>query len=772
MLLMKIRRTIRQVMLGLLFVGVPGRPHAQEPEAVRQITLPSLDAQVRAELAALDRRLNPVHSPQLAASILGQLAATGPALAAVAPILADPRNNEVWEQLPDAYYRMALDSGDALVTLPDEANRGPAWTSVQVRRLCQQRLTLLPRIALHWYRQRVDAEANALFEQGRRTRSSVPLRRLADELFCSSVGDQALDLLGDLAFERGHFDEARHWWSQLAPLDPLPADHLRFPDPKVDLVRVQAKQILVLIFQGRLSDAQTRIARFQQQHPEAKGDLAAESGRYGDVLQKTWAAFTLSQSNANDEPWTTFGGDPLRNRVLPQALAHLWEDGPTWRVPLPSLSMGLPRDSQLLNPARRAAFHPIIVHQQVLFADHRSVVSYHLTTGKELFRFDLRTAGLIDPGPGVDNKILLPRFTLSADHDRAYVRLGATGVGPPKEGAAPAKPGVQRLKNRVKAEASYLVGLDLTQPEVKKPRLLWHVSAPAVDNARTWFEGSPLVHDGRVFTALARRAGGRVLTSIVCHDTLGRQRWARELCDSPDREDAPSAPRDQQHLLTWTGGQIVYCSHAGAIVAVDAWTGQPTWGVRYQPRNSTEMRLAPPARDLAPCLCADSLIYAAPFDSDCVFCIDAQTGRVRWTLEDIDVVHLLGVVQGRLVLATRNGVQAVDAATGQSDWTQPSEGRLPSLGRGLLAGGGLFWPTVDELLPYRTLTLAAGRQPFDPTRLSTLPPGNWAFGHGCLAIAGVDELLVYVPPNVTNPPLLGPRPQARGVPGFWPLALE
>ena len=137
---------------------------------------------------------------------------------------------------------------------------------------------MLPRTALHWYRQRVDAEANALLEQGRRTRSASPLRRIVDELFCSSAGDQALDLLGDLAFERGQFDEARHWWSQLAPLDPPPTDSLRYPDPKVDLVRVHAKQILALIFQGRLHDAQTRIARFQQQHPQAKGDLAAENG--------------------------------------------------------------------------------------------------------------------------------------------------------------------------------------------------------------------------------------------------------------------------------------------------------------------------------------------------------------------------------------------------------------------------------------------------------------------------------------------------------------
>ena len=39
--------------------------------------------------------------------------------------------------------------------------------------------------------------------------TSIALRRLVDERFCSSVTDQALQLLGDLAFERGEFGEAQ-----------------------------------------------------------------------------------------------------------------------------------------------------------------------------------------------------------------------------------------------------------------------------------------------------------------------------------------------------------------------------------------------------------------------------------------------------------------------------------------------------------------------------------------------------------------------------------
>ena len=48
--------------------------------------------------------------------------------------------------------------------------------------------------------------------------------------------------------------------------------------------------------------------------------------------------------------------------------------------------------------------------------------------------FDLKTAGLRDPGPGIDRDIRMPRFTLSADHERAYVRLGSLKAGSRKNG--------------------------------------------------------------------------------------------------------------------------------------------------------------------------------------------------------------------------------------------------------------------------------------------------------------------------------------------------
>ncbi len=742
--------------LSLLF-ATAALVHAQEPAGIRKVVLPSLDSQVAARIGALDRRLNPVHTPNLVAALTAQLALPALPFGTFSPILADARNRDIWEQLPDEYYRTMQASGDTLVTLPGLAKpAGIAWSSAQVRRLCHMRLASLPGANLESYRRRVDAEARGLLEEGRRSRSALPLRRLVDDLFCSRYGDQALDLLGDLAFERGRFEEAEHWWSQLIADD----GRLTFPDPQVDLVRVQAKRVLAQMFAGRLNEAQTAIRHFQALHPRAKGHLAGQDGVYGSILERTLAALVRERIVNNNEPWTTFGGDPARNRTLSQGLSwRLWEDGPAWHVPLPTLDEAENGKDALPDrgsPTRRVAFHPLIVNHQVLIADHRSVVSYHLKTGKELFRYDLKTAGLADPGVGIDSRIPLPRFTLSADDQRAYVRLGGIGLGPKK------------------AAATYLVCLDLSEPGLKKNRELWRVEASAEEKAVAAFEGAPLVYDGRVFIALSRLTGRRVVTSIVCYDVLGRRRWARDVCDCPEFEDGADGPRHRQHLLTYAGGQIVYASHTGAIVAVDALTGQPTWGVRYPSRGPLTAELEPSPRDLTPCMYADGQVFAAPLDTDRLFCIDATSGQVRWELEDIEVVHLYGVSGGRLFAATRTGLIAIHAANGQADWLQPSEGRLPSLGRGLIAGRWLLWPTQDANLPYRAVSLQAGMQQqdgtksvlpepdvFDPTMLASLPVGNLAFGQGCLAIAGLRELTVYVPAHKAQelPPDI--RPQAR-----------
>jgi outer membrane protein assembly factor BamB len=120
----------------------------------------------------------------------------------------------------------------------------------------------------------------------------------------------------------------------------------------------------------------------------------------------------------------------------------------------------------------------------------------------------------------------------------------------------------------------------------------------------------------------------------------------------------------------------------------------------------------------------------------------------------MEVVHLLGCSHGRLIFTTPNGCRAVGARSGSDDkgWLQPVEGKLPGFGRGLLAGGWVFWPVQDSKLPLRALnveygTQQVGEEVLEPTQLRQIRAGNLAFGGGCLVVAGVEELTGYVPPE-------------------------
>jgi outer membrane protein assembly factor BamB len=655
----------------------------------------------------------------------------------------------------DEYLRLIEENGDELV--PEEApHEGIASTrrSVQLRRLCHARIAVSPPAALRHYRARVDPRARRWLKEGTDAHDTKALRRVVDEAFCSRFADQAFDLLGDLAFEKGNFAEARGWWRLLAlpASDAAPAEPwaLRFPDPQVDVARVRAKQVIALLFEGELRQAREELEVFRKLHGQVSGQLAGRKGIYADTLQALVAErLRGGPLSPEEDDWPTFAGSPSRNRVLDSALSpRLWAGGPAWRVRLggaagdgdePAGERAEPRAA----PARRLAFHPVIAGRRVLVADARFVTAYDLHSGRRLFRYDVKAPGR----PGLDGlraKVPAPqhlRYTLSTAEGRVYARLGAERIGPPKKDAPGAAP-----------PASYLVCLDLPAAEGVRPvtpRERWVSKASRVAGAEYVFEGAPLVDDGRVYVAETCWAGGRMRTAVCCRDAdSGALRWRQEVCEIADGDEEPAA-RVQHHLLTLAGASVVYCTHAGAVIGLDGRSGRRLWGVRYPSHRRDEAR-TPPPRDPPPCVAVGRRLFITPLDSDRILCLDVETGRTLWEREGMDVVHLLGVSAGRLIFTTTGGIRALEVATGDDGggWRQPAVGRLPGFGRGLLADGWVLWPTQDPRLPLRALNEADGGQvrgpdTLDPTRLHRLRPGNMAFGGGGLVVADTEELIGY-----------------------------
>ena len=646
-----------------------------------------------------------------------------------------------WDSAVAEIQSVLETTGDELAPLgPDRA--------VQARIVCQQLLATLPADVrpevLRLYRGRAEAQARKWLEQGLAERDVQLLRRVVQEAFCTRAAERALDALGDLAFERGRFDEAEQWWRTLTPptkADSAPGD-LVYPDPETDAARTRAKQLLARLFRSepRWEDD---LAAYRKLHPDAAGKLAGREGRYADVL-KTVAA-ELRRPDASERAWPTFGGDPGRGPLLPATTRQTDRLGalcrrPTWRfslekreridgpTPPPQLD-GVERKS-----AQFLAFHPVLVDDKLIVADARTVTAFDVRTGRGETWFDAtRTLA------GLNLNLALPappdlRYTLTVADDCVLARLGTQEM---RDARAAKKDG---------ESASLLACLDF-EPAPNGQRLRWVVRAATRD--ADIFEGAPLVQDGRVFVAATRCLDGKTITAVHCYALEARGtpplRWSRDVCETNELQNKDH--RLRHHLLTLAGPNLVYCSHSGAVVALDALTGRRAWAVRYPvlaPIVGSELPGIdrPPQRDLTPCLSAAGRLYVAPSDSDRLLCLDPLTGRTLWERKIVDVLHLLGVARGRLIVTTAGTLRAVDAATGADAWTAPDAGELPSMGRGLLLGDLVLWPTTRGVLVIRQ---EDGRPAEDPAFLHAVPKGNLAFGHGSLIVADRMTLTLFAP---------------------------
>ena len=661
-------------------------------------------------------------------------------------------DDKKWDEAVEQLQSILTSAGNDLV--PNTASH-----SVQARRLCLIRLTSLPPDILRNYRQRHEAQARKKLEQAQAARDTELLRRVVEETFVARAAEKAIDQLGDLAFERGRFDEAEEWWRLLAPLPDARRDaanrglQLVYPDPTLNPARLQAKQLLARIF-GRPDGAgRDELQAFAQRHGQAEGTLAGRKGRYADVL-RALAEERKKEKTFSEADWTTFGGDPSRGRVIPapddilDRLSALCRSGPTWRFNLQDHSrQEEPSFDPAVNAAqaRTLAFHPVIVGPEVVLADAQNVTGYDLRTGRASVWYDV--AGL---NGGVQPNLKLPappdlRYTLSVADDHVYVRLGEQDIG------------LDAGKPRRDKE-TFLACLSM-KPDADGERARWTVRG--LTREGSLWEGAPLAADGQIWSASIRYRNNRGIAAIDCYpadDTSQPPaRWRRDVCQI--EQPKPGEPRFRHELLTLAGTQIVYCTHYGAVVAVDALSGRTNWGVRYPRRAVEKGDVASPEgpawRDLAPVLFAAGRLYVAPADSDYLLCLDPATGRTLWEREVMKVVHLLGVGRGRLIFTTDEGLRAVDASDGRDIWAVPDQGGgLGPAGRGLLIGDLVLWPTVRKRDEATTegvvyaIRQEDGRLADDPTLLHRLPAGNLAYANGCLAVADRRTLSVFVPPRL------------------------
>jgi outer membrane protein assembly factor BamB/tetratricopeptide (TPR) repeat protein len=676
----------------------------------------------------------------------GESRVTANRLTAVAKLVADKQ----WSEAIDEYLQIQEESGDDLVPLDN-------GHSISAKRLCQLRLTALPPEALRLYRDRVESQAKKWFEQGKAERDTRLLRRLVDEAFVSQYTDRALDLLGDLAFERGRFQEAESWWEILAPTikpdtKPRLLD-LVFSDPQIDLARVKAKQLLAQLFAGKLENWPENLKQYRKSHGNLEGFLAGQKGKYADILEAIFDRSELKRSikkrQSQTQSWPTFAGDPSRSFIAPRAPKRLAYETPPWPIHLTDHRGNGGADRRVGNPSHASPqprFFPVISGDLVFISQGHSLAAYDLLSARRVGFFDLqRVSPIVSDPHSVTDPV---DYSVTISNGRVFAALAIAGLRPDKE-----------KKSRVPDLEYVLVCLDLPPQPDGQFHLLWRHEA-SDSNAKdkksaAFWEGCPIVSDNQVYIARTSHDRNRNSTTIDCFDAdSGHLRWQKEICLAAD------ANHRRPHLVTLAGSKVIYAPESGVIVALDATTGNRAWGRRYSSRGlQTENGVLSP-RGLSPVVYDSGRVFAAPADFDGILCLDAHTGEKLWERKGIEVVHILGAAKGKLILTNAKtkswpaGIRALDAETGNDirRWIQPADAtNLNSYGRGILAGDSVFWPVQrsDQDQPSAVLILNQedGGQPnLDLSQFGQVRPGNMALGDGCLAVADDENVYVYVPP--------------------------
>ncbi|MDZ4685142.1 MAG: PQQ-binding-like beta-propeller repeat protein, partial [Planctomycetaceae bacterium] len=645
-----------------------------------------------------------------------------------------------WEAALDTLIELSETRGRSLVQT-DAGDGGGLARYVRAQLVCDRFLAALPPDGLADYRRRIEPRAQRLWDAWTKTGDVAALQRLSDQMFYSRYGDRAAWELGQRAWDRGELSAARSHWKSLLPAENAveAGNERRYPDSSIPPADIAARLILCDVMEGHLPAARAALARFATRYPDDTGTLAGRDGKWSDLLTAELRAAESWAPVAHEDDIPTFSGSTSRGFRSPASMdlgSELWTAAlPGTRLPT------VPRVS-LYPTAPPLAYHPAVVDDVVYLNDGLRIFGWRLDSGLPAWGGPLNTTGQIFPaieveGPQEPRRPVTgaPRWTVTVDGGRLYARMGSAVTTP-----SPLELRDQRTE---------LVCLDVGDGE---GRLLWSKTGddlaqalPDHDEAPLWsWEGTPVAHNGRLYAVLSRRRP-QLAWSVMCLDAeTGLVLWQRPVGITrptpPDNENLAT-----QLLLTLGDGRLFLSTDWGAIAALDAEAGHLLWAVSYE---SEPLRLGagqPAPRWIGPpCLLSEGNLFAAPLDSDHVFCLDAQTGLPRWRVNLPDRIrHLLGVANGRLMLSG-DALWGLDISTGDNLWNvRPTEPEQFGYGRGWLAGDVVYWPSREALSVVDQRTGQVLREQPLLTPDARRFGGNVIVSGGVLLIASADRLTAY-----------------------------
>lgn len=614
---------------------------------------------------------------------------------------------------------------------------------IPLRQWCQERTeeVLAAQPALRDdYVQAIDAQAAAALATLQLTKDPAEARTLALRYQLSTAGDDFSAFLADLYLERGWALAAAAELNRMSPA-------LRYhPEATEDQTRSHASIAWPGLWtQAGTPEAQRQLvalweAQFAKQPANKKANwpavvrrLLIAAAMQPELLDRNamvqWIS-GVSQTSSEEQSaevqkiveevqawelapspddWTTFAGDQARGRQ--GAGRYDLAPWPLWQQQLEGFGTSSDRTNASkprVGETERGAlpYYPSISDGKVFINELNRIRAYDLESGKPwpdvrpslpLFDSHIATAAYVPLGYPL---VGVPRGTLSIHDDCLYARMGSPVTG---------------WANRESASdggsLSYLVGLDLARQGSLLRGFPLRLIEPIFSNAE--FEGCPIVIGDLLAVPIVERDNVGVRRSVVAFDRFsGELVWRSAVLAAGTVEGSDRANLITHQLLTYAGGRIFYNTNLGAIACLEPLNGETEWLVSYSRFDQQQHAYPTPDRfryrDMTPCLVAKGLIYCMPQDCAELFAIDAMTGDLLWSTDDMDVadaIHLLGVVDDCLIVSG-DRLLWLDHRTGRvlgrfpGSTTPGLVNALPSprgLGRGIISDGEVYWPTATEV---------------------------------------------------------------------------
>ena len=427
--------------------------------------------------------------------------------------------------------------------------------------------------------------------------------------------------------------------------------------------------------------------------------------------------------------WPTEGGNAARNPSAPGGIPHAWSAWQARTVVDVALADRLQdRTHGLLQEGETwlVAASPIAVGDLVIVRTPRNVVAFDWATGRRVW--ETRPTGEVDPDmtltvaeqandrsksvtlDPIDQRVWADSIyaSLSADGRRAYAINDLTPIT--SDGSNWGGPFFWQGED----EESEIVANTLCAYELESEgKLVWQISGATSkgDLSGAFFLGAPLAVGDRLHVmAEIRNSIYLIALEPETGKVLRKQpliNMERSVAVDTLRRIVGATPSSAQGLLLCPTG-------AGTIIAVDAMDYSLRWVHRLAvdksetvtERTRWNQNVGAYQAKLAQrwsrgrCLIDDgSVIVSAP-ESKSLLCLDLLTGKPRWEVSREQWRFVVAMGEGKVFLASTNGLEARNLSDGQVAWTRSPLGLEP---QGVITGLGLL--SEKELL----LPISLGR---------------------------------------------------------------